>query len=131
MNTKNLTTFLLPLLIFVAFTAQGQTTSNAAEISFEEKVFDYGTITKGADGNHTFTFTNTGNSPLVIESVKSSCGCTVPKKPEAPIAPGASGIIQVHYDTQRLGVFRKTITVTTNAGTNSVVALKIKGTVVE
>lgn len=128
---KNLTTFILPLLIFVAFTAQGQTTSNAAEISFEEKVFDYGTITKGADGNHTFTFTNTGNSPLVIESVKSSCGCTVPKKPEAPIAPGASGIIQVHYDTQRLGVFRKTITVTTNAGTNSVVALKIKGTVVE
>ncbi len=128
---KNLTTFLLPLLIFVAFTAQGQTTSNAAEISFEEKVFDYGTITKGADGNHTFTFTNTGNSPLVIESVKSSCGCTVPKKPEAPIAPGASGSIQVRYDTQRLGVFRKTITVTTNAGTNSVVALKIKGTVVE
>lgn len=128
---KNLTTFLLPLLIFVAFTAQGQTTSNAAEISFEEKVFDYGTITKGADGNHTFTFTNTGNSPLVIESVKSSCGCTVPKKPEAPIAPGASGSIQVRYDTQRLGVFRKTITVTTNAGTNSVVALKIKGTVVQ
>lgn len=128
---KNLTTFLLPLLIFVAFTVQGQTNSNAAEISFEEKVFDYGTITKGADGNHTFTFTNTGNSPLIIESVKSSCGCTVPKKPEAPIAPGASGIIQVHYDTQRLGVFRKTITVTTNAGTNSVVALKIKGTVVE
>ncbi len=128
---KNLTTFLLPLLIFVAFTAQGQTTSNAAEISFEEKVFDYGTITKGADGNHTFTFTNTGNSPLVIESVKSSCGCTVPKKPEAPIAPGDSGSIQVRYDTQRLGVFRKTITVTTNAGTNSVVALKIKGTVVE
>ena len=128
---KNLTTFLLPLLIFVAFTAQGQTTSNAAEISFEEKVFDYGTITKGADGNHTFTFTNTGNSPLVIESVKSSCGCTVPKKPEAPIAPGASGSIQVLYDTQRLGVFRKTITVTTNAGTNSVVALKIKGTVIQ
>ena len=128
---KNLTTFILPLLIFVAFTAQGQTTSNAAEISFEEKVFDYGTITKGADGNHTFTFTNTGNSPLIIESVKSSCGCTVPKKPEAPIAPGASGSIQVRYDTQRLGVFRKTITVTTNAGTNSVVALKIKGTVVE
>lgn len=128
---KNLTTFLLPLLIFVAFTVQGQTTSNAAEISFEEKVFDYGTITKGADGNHTFTFTNTGNSPLIIESVKSSCGCTVPKKPEAPIAPGASGSIQVRYDTQRLGVFRKTITVTTNAGTNSVVALKIKGTVVE
>ena len=128
---KNLITFLLPLLIFVAFTAQGQTTSNAAEISFEEKVFDYGTITKGADGNHTFTFTNTGNSPLVIESVKSSCGCTVPKKPEAPIAPGASGSIQVRYDTQRLGVFRKSITVTTNAGTNSVVALKIKGTVVQ
>lgn len=128
---KNLTTFLLPLLIFVAFTAQGQTPSNAAEISFDEKVFDYGTITKGADGNHTFTFTNTGNNPLIIESVKSSCGCTVPKKPKAPIAPGASGSIQVRYDTQRLGVFRKTITVTTNAGTNSVVALKIKGTVVE
>ena len=128
---KYLTILLLPLLLFVTFSAQGQTTSNAAEINFDEKVFDYGTITKGADGNHTFTFTNTGNSPLIIASVKSSCGCTVPKKPEAPIAPGASGSIQVRYDTQRLGVFRKTITVTSNAGTNSVVALKIKGTVVE
>ena len=128
---KNLTIFLLPLLFFIAFTAQGQTTSNAAKINFDEKEFDYGTITKGADGNHTFTFTNTGNTPLIIESVKSSCGCTVPKKPEAPIAPGASGSIQVRYDTQRLGVFRKTITVTSNSGANSVVALKIKGTVVE
>ena len=55
-----------------------------AKIEFKTEVIDYGTIEKGANGVRTFEFTNTGNAPLIISSVKSTCGCTVPKKPKEP-----------------------------------------------
>lgn len=101
-----------------------------ATIAFDSLVIDYGTITKGDDGVRQFTFTNTGTVDLEITQVRSSCGCTIPKKPKAPIAPGASDVIEVKYDTQRVGPIRKTITVASNAS-NGVVALKIKGEVQE
>ena len=98
-------------------------------ISFDTDTIDYGEITKGSDGVRTFTFENTGNAPLEIQGVRSSCGCTIPKKPEAPIAPGDKGEITVRYDTNRLGVFRKTITVNTNVSSKAIIALKIRGNV--
>ena len=98
-------------------------------ISFDTDTIDYGEITKGSDGVRTFTFENTGDAPLEIQGVRSSCGCTIPKKPEAPIAPGEKGEITVRYDTNRVGVFRKTITVNTNVPSSSIIALKIKGNV--
>ncbi len=98
-------------------------------ISFEMDTVDYGEISKGSDGVRTFTFENTGDAPLKIQGVRSSCGCTIPKKPEAPIAPGEKGEITVRYDTNRIGVFRKTITVNTNVASVSIIALKIKGNV--
>ncbi|MBK85925.1 MAG: hypothetical protein CMC86_01820 [Flavobacteriaceae bacterium] len=101
-----------------------------AKIEFETTVIDYGTIEKGADGIRVFKFKNTGDAPLVVSAVKSSCGCTVPKKPEAPILPGEDGEIQVKYDTKRVNPIRKTITVTSNADTPTV-ALKIKGNVID
>jgi hypothetical protein len=75
-----------------------------------------------------FEFTNTGTAPLIISKVSSSCGCTIPKKPEDPILPGQSGEIQVKYDTNRPGPIRKAITVISNADTPTKI-LKIKGTV--
>ena len=54
---------------------------------------------------------------------------TIPKKPEVPIAPGDKGEITVRYDTNRVGVFRKTITVNTNVSSKAIIALKIKGNV--
>lgn len=101
-----------------------------AKIEFKTDVIDYGTIEKGADGIRVFEFTNTGNAPLIITRVTSTCGCTVPKKPEEPILPGQTGEIQVKYDTQRVNPIRKTITVLSNADTPTV-ALKIKGEVVD
>ena len=105
-------------------------TNKNLKIEFETTVIDYGTIEKGADGIRVFKFKNTGNAPLVVSAVKSSCGCTVPKKPEAPILPGEDGEIQVKYDTKRVNPIRKTITVTSNADTPTV-ALKIKGNVID
>ena len=94
------------------------------------EVIDYGTIEKGADGVRVFEFTNTGDAPLIISSVKSTCGCTVPKKPEGPILPGETGEIEVKYDTNRVNPIRKTITVVSNADTPTV-ALRIKGEVID
>lgn len=115
---------LIALVALIGFTAQAQ----QAKISFKEDTVDYGTIEKNSDGLRIFEFTNTGDAPLIISDVKSSCGCTVPKKPEGPIAPGASSTIEVKYDTNRVGPIRKTITVYSNAN-EPMVALKIKGEV--
>ena len=101
-----------------------------AEITFETDVIDYGTIEKGDDGVREFKFTNTGSSPLFINQVRSSCRCTIPKKPTDSIMPGVEEVIEVKYDTNRVGPIRKTITVSSNAVT-PVVALQIKGTVEE
>ncbi|NHF60778.1 DUF1573 domain-containing protein [Flavobacteriaceae bacterium TP-CH-4] len=109
-------------LLGLSLTAQDK----AAKIEFKTETVDYGTIEKGADGIRVFEFTNTGDAPLIISKVSSSCGCTIPKKPEEPILPGKTGEIQVKYDTNRVGPIRKAITVISNADTPTKV-LKIKG----
>ena len=101
---------------------------SAAKIEFKSETVDYGEIDKGSDGIRVFEFTNTGSAPLIISDVRSSCGCTIPKKPEDPIMPGKTGEIQVKYDTNRVGPIRKAITVTSNADTPTKI-LKIKGEV--
>ena len=117
------------LLLFVGLFALSLTAQDkTAKIEFKEETIDYGEIAKGSDGVRVFEFTNTGDEPLVITNVKSSCGCTIPKKPDAPILPGETGEIQVKYDTNRVGPIRKAITVTSNADTPTKV-LKIKGTI--
>lgn len=100
-----------------------------AIINFETEVVDYGTIIQGSNGTKVFTFTNTGNAPLVISEVKTSCGCTVPSYSKAAILPGKQGELEIKYDTKRLGSFTKTITVISNAKVIKK-TLKIKGTVV-
>ncbi|TBN05555.1 DUF1573 domain-containing protein [Hyunsoonleella flava] len=123
---KHLFTLLFVGLISFSLNAQ----EKVAKIEFKETTIDYGTIEKGADGVRVFEFTNTGDAPLIISKVSSSCGCTIPKKPDAPIMPGKTGQIEVKYDTNRVNPIRKTITVMSNAETPTV-ALKIKGLVVD
>jgi len=119
---KKLVLVLFVGMLGITLTAQDK----AAKIEFKSETVDYGEIAKGADGVRVFEFTNTGNAPLIISKVSSSCGCTIPKKPEEPILPGATGEIQVKYDTNRVGPIRKAITVISNADTPTIV-LKIKG----
>lgn len=123
---KNLIVVLFVGLMTLSLNAQ----EKVAKIEFKETTIDYGTIEKGANGLRTFEFTNTGDAPLIISKVSSSCGCTVPKKPKDPIMPGETGEIEVKYDTKRVMPIRKTITVLSNADTPSV-ALKIKGEVID
>jgi len=117
---------LLFLVGLVSFSLQAQ--EKKAEISFESDVVDYGEVAYGADGIREFKFTNTGDDVLIVARVYSTCGCTIPKKPEEPIQPGDSGIIEVKYDTKRPGPIRRTITVYSNASQEPY-SLKIKGKV--
>ena len=118
----------LAIVALIALFGFTQGINAQAKIEFKTETIDYGDIAKGSDGVREFEFTNTGDQPLIISEVKSTCGCTVPKKPKGPIAPGESNIIQVKYDTKRIGPIRKTVTVYSNAE-EPIISLKIKGKV--
>ena len=79
-------------------------------MSFGEMTHDFGNIQEGDKVSHVFTFNNSGDEPLIINSAKGSCGCTVPEWPKEPIAPGESAEIKVRYDTKRIGKFTKRVT---------------------
>ena len=109
-------------------------TQNGPKIEFKAKdnTIDYGTVSKKNDnGIRSFEFTNTGDAPLIITNVLSTCGCTVPTKPNAPIMPGKTGKIDIKYNMQA-GPIRKTITVESNAVNyeGGRIPLKIKGDVI-
>ncbi|KUO68957.1 MAG: hypothetical protein APF83_02430 [Lutibacter sp. BRH_c52] len=132
---KIITLFILGFLTFTMNAQEKQATEkpkdpNAPVFEFVTEVIDYGKISLNADGVRTFKFKNVGKSPLVINDIKSSCGCTVPKKPAGPILPGDSGEIEVKYDTNRPGGFSKSITVASNAD-EPVKMLQIKGIVLK
>jgi hypothetical protein len=110
-------------------TVTAQEVSNGAQISFEKETHDYGTIKNGANGTCTFEFKNTGNAPLILSNAKGSCGCTVPTWPKEPIAPGATAVISVKYDTKRQGAINKSVTITSNATNEPNKVIRIKGTV--
>ena len=101
-----------------------------AKIDFKADTIDYGTIEKGADGIRVFKLTNTGDAPLIISKVKSSCGCTVPQWPKTPIAKGEEAAIKVTFNSAgRSGKQNKTVTLVTNAIPNTKV-LTINGNVI-
>ncbi len=99
-------------------------------MTFDEPNYDFGTINEGEIVNHTFTFTNTGNAPLVIINAKGSCGCTVSKWNKEPIAPGATGNLQVTFNSNgKPNQQSKQVTITTNTEKGKEI-LKIKAMVV-
>jgi hypothetical protein len=98
------------------------------EIWFEETLHDYGEIEEDSDGTWSFVFKNLGKEAIVINRVRSTCGCTVPDWPREPIEAGASGEITVKYNTATTGTFLKSVIVYSSAA-NSPVKLQIKGKV--
>lgn len=85
-------------------------------IAFGSDFHDFGEISEGQVVEHTFTFTNEGDGPLIISNAQGSCGCTVPVWPRQPIAPGETGEIKVSFNSAgRAGKQDKRVTLTTNA----------------
>lgn len=112
--------------LFVNVNAQS---IGGAEISFEKETHDYGVIKQHGDGTYDFVFTNSGSVPLLISECVGSCGCTVPEWPREPIAPGASAKLKVTYDTKRVGVINKSVTIKSNAVNAPTKIIRIKGEV--
>lgn len=106
--------------------------SASPKIEFAEKEHDFGQIEEnGGSVSHSFTFVNQGDAPLMLTSVRPSCGCTSPKWSRTPVKPGESGTIKATFNpSRRPGSFRKSITVATNDPKTPRIILFIKGNVV-
>ncbi len=95
---------------------------NVAKMQFEKDTFFFGTVKEGKVVNHRFTFTNAGEVPLLIHDARSTCGCTIPKWPKNPIAPGEKGTINVKFNTENKGGYQhKPVTILANTYPNSTV----------
>jgi hypothetical protein len=133
MNTLQLvkSKFLLIICLFAYATSFSQElapNANVGVLSFKTEEINYGKIQQNENGERTFTFTNTGKSPIAISTIKTSCGCTVPAYSKTPVLPGETSEIKVKYATNRIGAFSKTITVISNASESNKI-LRIKGEV--
>jgi len=127
----------IPLIAILAFFAIGfymcgqdreEGSAEKSIIEFDTLSHSYGEILFSGDGEFEFVFTNTGEAPLIVSHVKSTCGCTVPEWSREPIIAGKKGSIRVSYDTHRVGAFAKSIYVYSNAE-NGVIKLMISGKV--
>ncbi len=104
--------------------------NNAAKITIDNKIFDFGTIKQGEKAKHTFYITNTGKSNLIIRKVKASCGCTAIKPEKTVIVPGEKTSIQAEFNSAgKHGRQNKSVTVITNDPLASNVLLRVQGTV--
>lgn len=101
----------------VSLVAQSQAGEQGPVISWEKSSYDFGDIIQGEKVEHTFTFTNTGNQPLILTNVEVTCGCTTPKGwPRDPIMPGGKGELTVAFSSAgKVGRQNKVITVTSNS----------------
>jgi len=104
------------------------TDDSGPKMTFEQTTVDYGDIEQNSDPLRVFNFVNDGDAPLIIKHAKGSCGCTVPRYPKEPIMPGENAVIEVRYDTKRIGPFNKSIRLTTNVKEQPIM-LYIKGKV--
>jgi hypothetical protein len=134
MKTGKLFLIILALLAgsLVLKAQEEKSENNGPQISFDKETHDYGEIFMHGDGNCVFTFTNTGNEPLLLTNVRAGCGCTVPQWPREPVLPGDSAEIKVRYTTlNRPHSINRSIVVTSNAANKPSLVLRLRGKVVE
>lgn len=108
--------FMLAVTALMVFAVQAQTEKKGAVMDFKEKSIDFGDITQGDKVEHTFVFTNNGDTPLVISNVAVTCGCTAPNWPKQPIAPGATGELKVVFNSAgKMGKQNSVVRIYSNA----------------
>lgn len=116
-----LSPFLLSFFLMYSLTSKAQEqvetdTSSFAQMEFENAAYDFGDLNQGEKTKHIFIFKSNGNSPLIINNVLTTCGCTAPEWPKVPIQPGAEGEIKIVFDTStKIGRQNKVITIRSNA----------------
>lgn len=98
-------------------------------ITFDKTEHDFGTVLQGEKVTYSFHFTNTGNAPLLVSNVNTTCGCTVGEFSKEPIAPGKDGFIKATYDSKgHKGVQTRNLSVVSNTNPGQT-TLRLKATV--
>jgi hypothetical protein len=121
---------ILALAVAAPIWAQTASTKAGAVIKFEKSTHDFGDIKQGDKVEESFSFTNTGTEPLVITNVEVTCGCTAPKWPRDPIAPGGKAEILVVFNSaNKSGAQNKVVTVVSNAVNPEEALIKFKANV--
>ncbi|MBT4338370.1 MAG: DUF1573 domain-containing protein [Bacteroidetes bacterium] len=134
---KKVLTLVFALTIITASSSFAQLPDNEVaggpKINFEETSFDFGEIEEGSYAKHIFEFKNIGDKPLLLKEVKPACGCTASEWTREPILPGEKGSVTAVFNSRGYGgrSFHKSISVTTNMGTNAQKVLFFKGNVIK
>jgi hypothetical protein len=103
--------FIIPFSFILA-----QDNRDGPRMTFDNTTHNFGDVLQGDTVSHNFKFTNSGNQPLVISNVVTTCGCTVPDWPKGPIAPNQTGQIKVKFDSKgRSGLQNKVVTIISNS----------------
>ena len=99
-------------------------------ITFDKTEHDFGNLLQGEVVTYSFHFKNTGNAPLIISSVSTSCGCTAGDFSREPVAPGKEGIVKATYNSKgHNGMQNKSLTIVSNTNPAQTV-LRLKGKVI-
>ncbi|MDR4509861.1 MAG: DUF1573 domain-containing protein [Candidatus Brocadiaceae bacterium] len=120
--------------IQIVFAEEKKTEINVEKpkIKFEEISYDFGEIYTDETVKHVFKFKNIGNGELIIEKVKSSCGCTAALISKKTLKKGEEGEVDVTYRSGKYpGKANKTISVYSNDPENIIKKLTIKGNIIE
>ncbi|MBR5254013.1 MAG: DUF1573 domain-containing protein [Bacteroidales bacterium] len=91
---------------------------------------DFGNVLQGKESEAVFKLTNKGDTPLIIEDIKVSCGCTLVEWTKDPILPEQTSEIIVKYNTKIIGAIKRSIVVNTNDRENDRILLMLTGNVV-
>lgn len=97
------------LIFFLAFLPLGLSAQIVEWTA--EKDFDYGLLVQGQPEEVDFTFKNISTDTLIIDNVRSTCGCTAPYWDFTPILPDSTSTITIKYDSYKEGYFYKKIKV--------------------
>lgn len=131
--------FFVTMFLFGALTLSFAQTTNStvkkevkkvekSKLVCENPDGNLGTVPQGIPATAVYKLKNTGDTPIVITNVRTSCGCTSKSYKKEPIKPGETTEIQASYNARNVGPFYKTVTVTTNEGVGPMV-FKIRGKV--
>jgi len=112
--------------------AEVKATPLPSTIKWDQEMHDFGEIEKGKPVTYEFSFTNNTKETVLITNVRPACGCTAANYTKTPIKPGEKGMVAATFNAANVGVFQKSVTITTNEnGVDAVKTLSFKGKVLD
>jgi len=121
---KKIIGFSLIVLLSTALVAKGT-------IKFKKELIDFGEIESGKTVELNFEFENTGDTPLTIKNIETSCGCTTTQLEKKVYKPAEKGVIPVKFFSGGYsGKVTKSITVTSDDPDNPYKRLTLSGTAI-